>query len=184
MKIIKILSLFVMSLFLVLSNISASIENVEGFTLKSLTDQKVEYNDTVSFEFMERLEAPTPKQNGRGEPLEKLVSDYGDSYINDPYLHDEVVYFRRWQWKEMYSSLDAKAKEKPDYLDTYRLQAEAYLVNKEYKYALSQLDRILRVNPLDVHALSLSILANKCGALSSQTSMRLKALKLVSPNAE
>ena len=167
-----------------LSNISASIENVEGFTLKSLTDQKVEYNDTVSFEFMERLEAPTPKQNGRGEPLEKLVSDYGDSYINDPYLHDEVVYFRRWQWKEMYSSLDAKAKERPDYLDTYRLQAEAYLVNKEYKYALSQLDRILRVNPLDVHALSLSILANKCGALSSQTSMRLKALKLVSPNAE
>ena len=57
-------------------------------------------------------------------------------------------------------------------------------MNKEYKYALSQLDRILRVNPLDVHALSLSILANKCGALSSQTSMRLKALKLVSPNAE
>lgn len=184
MKIIKTLLLFVMSLFLVLSNISVSIENVEGLTLKSLTDQKVEYNDTVSFEFMERLEAPTPKQNGRGEPLEKLVSNYGESYINDPYLHDEVVYFRRWQWKEMYSSLDAKAKERPDYLDTYRLQAEAYLVNKEYKYALSQLDRILRVNPLDVHALSLSILANKCGALSSQTSMRLKALKLVSPNAE
>ena len=184
MKIIKTLSFVVMSLFLVLSNISVLTKNVEGFTLKSLTDQKVEYNDTVSFEFMERLEAPTPKQNGRGEPLEKLVSDYGDSYINDPYLHDEVVYFRRWQWKEMYSSLDAKAKERPDYLDTYRLQAEAYLVNKEYKYALSQLDRILRVNPLDVHALSLSILANKCGALSSQTSMRLKALKLVSPNAE
>ena len=70
MKIIKTLLLFVMSLFLVLSNISVSIENVEGLTLKSLTDQKVEYNDTVSFEFMERLEAPTPKQNGRGEPLE------------------------------------------------------------------------------------------------------------------
>ena len=95
MKIIKKLLLFVMSLFLVLSNISVSIENVEGLTLKSLTDQKVEYNDTVSFEFMERLEAHTTKQNGRGEPLEKLVSDYGDSYINDPYLHDEVVCFRR-----------------------------------------------------------------------------------------
>lgn len=82
---------------------------------------------------MEQLPAPTPKADGRGAPLENLVSNYGDSYVNDPYLHDEVINFRRWEWNDMYTSLDKKVKENLEYLDTYRLQAEAYLVNKNTK---------------------------------------------------
>lgn len=73
----------------------------------------------------------------------------------------------------MYQSLNQKALATPDYLDTYRLQAEAYFVNKNYLEALSQLDQILRRNPLDVHALSLSIVACKATSYKTQTSMRL-----------
>ena len=83
----------------------------------------------------------------------------------------------------MYQSLNQKALATPDYLDTYRLQAEAYFVNKNYLEALSQLDQILRRNPLDVHALSLSIVACKATSYKTQTSMRLQALKLVSQEA-
>lgn len=183
MKFLKLLVTSCVSLATVFSSFTvASATEGKTFPL-SLTDERVEYTQTVAFDFMEQLPAPTPKADGRGAPLENLVSNYGDSYVNDPYLHDEVINFRRWEWNDMYTSLDKKVKENPEYLDTYRLQAEAYLVNKEYKEALSQLDQILRRNPKDIHALSLSILANKCGALGSQTSVRLKALNLIRPEA-
>lgn len=184
MKITKLLLAMCLSLVAIFTNfIDVSAAETTKFPL-TITDSRVEYTQTIAFDFMEKLDAPTAKADGRGAPLENLVSNYGESYVNDPYLHDEVINFRKWEWNAMYTSLDRKAKERPDYLDTYRLQAEAYLVNKEYNQALSQLDRILRVNPKDIHALSLSILANKCGALSSQTGVRLKALKLISPEAE
>lgn len=149
----------------------------------SLTDTHIDYTDTVGFDFSEVLAMPAAKEDGRGEPLEKLVSDYGNSYINDPYLTNEVINFRRWEWGAMYQSLNQKALATPDYLDTYRLQVEAYLVNKNYLEALSQLDQILRRNPLDVHALSLSIVACKATSYKTQTSARLQALKLISPEA-
>ena len=45
----------------------------------------------------------------------------------------------------MYAELDQKAKENPDHLNTYRLQADAYLVNSEFPQALSQLDQYYSV---------------------------------------
>ena len=64
---------------------------------------------------------------------------------------------KRIEWGEMYQSLNQKA--------------------------LSQLDQILRRNPLDVHALSLSIVACKATSYKTQTSARLQALRLISPEA-
>ena len=150
---------------------------------KELNHDRVVYTDSVGFEFSKELPAPTAKKNGRGEPIEHLISNYEDTYLNDPYLHDQVINFRRWEWKEMYESLDKKAQERPDYLDTYRLQAEVYLVNKNYKEALSQLDRILRKNPTDLQALALSALAAKTLESEEQVVARLQALKYVSPKA-
>ncbi|MDN5563684.1 MAG: hypothetical protein L0G49_07920 [Luteococcus sp.] len=86
------------------------------------------------------LPAPKAKADGRGEAMDGQQPDYARSYVRDPFLHAEVIQYRRWQWNAMYSSLDAKAKSKPDYLDTYRLQADAYQVNATYSEALSQLE--------------------------------------------
>lgn len=151
---------------------------------ENLTNERVDYTSEIGFGFYSELPAPGAKDDGRGEPLEKLISNYGDSYANDSILSEDVVRFRRWEWQDLYKSLDQKAQENPDYLNTYRLQAEVYLVNKNYKEAFSQLDRILRRDPSDIHALSLSILAAKVTGEKEQVKNRLAALKYISPEAE
>lgn len=150
----------------------------------NLTNDRVDYTTDIGFDFYEELPAPGAKDDGRGEPLEKLISNYGDSYVADPILNEDVVRFRRWEWQALYQSLDQKAKANPDHLNTYRLQAEVYLVNKNYREAFSQLDRILRRDPSDIHALALSILAAKVTGENEQAKNRLEALKFISPEAE
>lgn len=144
---------------------------------KHLSSTKVEYTDTLGFDFYEHLIAPGSKDNGRGEPIENLVSNYGESYINDELLREDVIRFRRWEWKELYESLNEKANNYPKHLNIYRLQAEVYLVNKNYKEALSQLDKLLRIDPMDKHALTLSILASKTIGEQEQFDKRLAVLQ-------
>lgn len=172
-----------------LSQVSASTLDSKATVTKNhsyinLSNDRVDYTADIGFDFYEVLPAPGAKDDGRGEPLEKLISNYGDSYVNDEILKDDVVRFRRWEWQELYKSLDQKAKENPDHLNIYRLQAEVYLVNKNYREAFSQLDRILRRDPSDIHALALSILAAKVTGEDEQVQNRLEALKYISPEAK
>ncbi|OOF66035.1 YdcF family protein [Rodentibacter sp. Ppn85] len=137
----------------------------------------------LGFTLSNVIEAPKGKETGRGEAIEHLVVKYAQDYENDPYLRDDVKAFRHWEWQKLYRSLDQKVKEKPDYLNTYRLQAEAYLINKDYRQALSQLDQILRRKPDDLHALAVSILAAKTLEDETQVKQRLNALEKRSPQA-
>ena len=93
---------------------------------------------------------------GRGKAMEDLVPMYAEEYVDDPVLKQAVTYFRRWEWTQLYRELDEIVTEDPDYLDAYRLQAEAYMINKNYEAALSQLDRILERDRTDVHALGVT----------------------------
>lgn len=160
------------------SNILSSVHaTTNQQQYKQLSSQRIDYTETLGFDFYEQLVAPGSKENGRGEPIEKLVSNYGESYINDELLKEDVIRFRRWEWKELYASLNEKAINYPNHLNVYRLQAEVYLVNKNYKEALSQLDKLLRIDPLDKHALTLSILASKVIGEQEQFEKRLAVLK-------
>lgn len=144
---------------------------------KELSSTRIDYTDTLGFDFYSQLAIPGSKENGRGKPIENLVSNYGESYINDELLKEDVIRFRRWEWKELYISLNEKVTKYPKNLNIYRLQAEIYLVNKNYKEALSQLDKLLRVDPMDKHALTLSILASKTVGEQEQFEKRLAVLK-------
>lgn len=147
-----------------------------------LTEDRVSIKPGLGYNFHEELPAPSSKKNGGGEPIENLVPAYGKSYIDDDYLKDDVIRFRRWDWKELYESLDRKAKERPEHLNTYRLQAEIYMINKNYNEAFSQIDHVLRRDPLDIHALTLSVLASKVTGNQEQLTSRLAVLKEVSPS--
>lgn len=139
-------------------------------------------NQTLDFELTPDVEMPTPDVSShRGEEIEELVVKYGQSYENDEYLKDDVVLFRRWQWEALYNSLAQKAKDNPRYLNTYRLQAEAYLIKSEYQAALSALDKVLSYNHDDVYALGLSAYVQNIQGNTAQRDARLKALKKVSP---
>lgn len=139
-------------------------------------------NETLDFELTPDVEMPTPDVSShRGEEIEELVVKYGQSYENDEYLKDDVVLFRRWQWEALYNSLAQKAKDNPRYLNTYRLQAEAYLIKSEYQAALSALDKVLSYNHDDVYALGLSAYVQNIQGNTAQRDARLKALKKVSP---
>ena len=139
-------------------------------------------NQTLDFELTPEVDMPTPDVSShRGEEIEELVVKYGQSYENDEYLKDDVVLFRRWQWEALYNSLAQKAKDNPRYLNTYRLQAEAYLIKSEYQAALSALDKVLSYNHDDVYALGLSAYVQNIQGNTVQRDARLKALKKVSP---
>ncbi|HHW7518643.1 YdcF family protein [Mannheimia haemolytica] len=144
-------------------------------------DNISQYDKAFNFVLAKVLPAPKGKEDGRGAPIEHLVIQYAPDYVDDPYLKEDVLNFRRWYWQAMYASLDQKVKEKPTYLNTYRLQAEAYFVNKEYREALSQLDQILRQNPRDVHALAMTVLASRVLEDTEQETARLSALKQLAP---
>lgn len=144
---------------------------------KKLSDNRIDYTENIGFDFYEKMIVPGSKENGRGKPIENLVSNYGDSYIKDELLKEDVIRFRRWEWQELYASLNEKEQLYPHHLNIYRLQAEVYLVNKNYREALSQLDKLLRIDPLDKHALILSILASKVIGEQRQFENRLAALK-------
>ncbi|NYS49407.1 YdcF family protein [Streptococcus danieliae] len=161
----------------------SSDTGVPGNLYTHLTSEKVEIKSGLGYDFYEDLPMPEAKENGRGEPLLPLISDYGNSYIEDPFLKEDVLRFRRWDWNELYSSLDKKVQENPEHLDTYRLQAEIYLVNKKYREAFSQIDKVLRRDPSDIHALSLSVLAAKVTGEKEQVKNRLAVLKHVSRDA-
>ena len=122
----------------------------------------------------EEVDMPIPGKPGRGKAME---------YVDDLVLKQAVTYFRRWEWTQLYRELDEIVTEDPDYLDAYRLQAEAYMINKNYEAALSQLDRILERDRTDVHALGVTtvlmhILENEEGEKE-----RLLALEKVSGQA-
>lgn len=131
----------------------------------------------------EEMAMPIPHTAGRGKPMEELVPKYAEEYVDDPVLKEAVVQFRRWEWTAMYRNLDNIVTENPDYLDAYRLQAEVYMINKNYEAALAQLDRILERDSCDVHALGVSailmrILGNEAGEIE-----RMQALEMVSKEA-
>ena len=131
----------------------------------------------------EEVDMPIPGKPGRGKAMEDLVPMYAEEYVDDPVLKQAVTYFRRWEWTQLYRELDEIVTEDPDYLDAYRLQAEAYMINKDYEAALSQLDRILERDRTDVHALGVTtvlmhILENEEGEKE-----RLLALEKVSGQA-
>ncbi|MFE4920746.1 ElyC/SanA/YdcF family protein [Streptomyces sp. NPDC056661] len=123
------------------------------------------------------LPMPAPKADGRGAVMDGMQPDYARSYARDPELADEVVEYRRWQWSQMYPSLDARQKAAPDDLDVYRLQADAYLVNSSYNQALSQLDQILRRKPNDIQALAVTSLMQSFMGNGDDAQCRIAHLK-------
>ncbi|GHH99733.1 ElyC/SanA/YdcF family protein [Neobacillus kokaensis] len=137
----------------------------------------------LTIQFSPLLPAPAPKADGRGTAIEHLLPEYAKSYENDPYLHDQVIEYRSWGWKAMYTELDQKAKENPDNLNTYRLQADAYLVNSNFPEALSQLDQILQRNPYDIQALAVTSMIQRFEGNKEDENARLKVLQRVSPHA-
>ncbi|WP_338809142.1 ElyC/SanA/YdcF family protein [Neisseria leonii] len=139
---------------------------------------------TVAPTYTEPLPAPVMNApDGRGRAIENLIPRYSPDYENDPYLREQVIQYRRWQWQDLYRSLDLKAQARPDYLNTYRMQAEVYLLNGQYREALSQLDQILRRRPDDLHALGVSIVAAAALDDKEQVAARLNALQKRSPAA-
>lgn len=147
--------------------------------------QNIEIQNKEKPEFLlsDPYPMPIPPSNGRGEAMEYLVPQYGGDYEADPYLKEAVVSFRRWEWSAMYTTLSRLEQEQPDYLDLYRLQAEAYLINKNYEAALSQLDQILRHNIEDIHALSVSIMIKRILGESEGEQQRLAYLEQISLEA-
>ncbi len=126
---------------------------------------------------------PIPPANGRGEAMEHLVPEYASDYEADPYLEEIVTAFRRWQWSAVYAGLSELEQNDPDYLDIYRLQAEVYLINKNYEAALSQLDQILRREPDDIHALAVSIIVKRILGDEEGEGQRLAYLEEISSEA-
>lgn len=137
----------------------------------------------LTIQYSPLLPAPIPKADGRGAAIEHLQPEYAKSYENDPYLQDLVINYRSWEWNEMYAELDQKAKENPDHLNTYRLQADAYLVNSEFPQALSQLDQVLQRNPDDIQALAVTSMIQRFEGNKEDENARLKTLQRVSPQA-
>ena len=139
-------------------------------------------NQTLDFELTEDTGMPTPSvSSSRGEKIENLIVKYGASYENDEYLKEDVVLFRQWQYEKLYNDLVQKAKDNPRYLNTYRLQAEVYLIKSQYQAALAALDKVLYYNHDDVYALGLSAYVQNIQGNTAQRDARLKALKNVSP---
>ncbi|MGW1677490.1 ElyC/SanA/YdcF family protein [Saccharopolyspora sp. NPDC002376] len=126
---------------------------------------------------------PKPKADGRGTAMDGMQPDYARSYARGTQLTDEVVNYRRWEWNQMYTSLDVQQKATPDDLDVYRLQADAYLVNSAYPEALSQLDQILRRKPDDIQALAVTALVQHFMGNSDDARCRLSHLQKQSPAA-
>lgn len=126
---------------------------------------------------------PIPPQQGRGAPIENLIPMYGSSYETDPFFADVVTAFRRWEWNVVYTRLDEMAREDPENLDIYRLQAEVYMINQSYKAALGQLDRVLEQNPEDLHALGVSAILMRILGDKAGEQERLAALERLHPQA-
>ena len=138
-------------------------------------------NETLDFDLTVETGIPTAgNASSRGEEIEHLVPMYATAYENDEYLQNEIKLFRQWQWFDLYTSLDEKTKEYPDHLNTYRLQAEAYLTNSKYVYALAALDNIIERDHDDIHALALTSIIKHFLGDRTQELARLKALKNVS----
>lgn len=116
----------------------------------------IESDEVPGFRLYDSVPMPVPPEQGRGEAIEHLIPMYGADYENDPLFKDTVTAFRRWQWNVVYRNLDDFVTADPENLDTYRFQAEVYLIGSQYKAALGQLDQILRRNPSDIHALGIS----------------------------
>ncbi len=131
----------------------------------------------------EEMSMPIPNKAGRGEPMEDLVPMYAEEFADDPVLKEAVLQFRRWDWPAMYRNLDDIVDENPEYLDAYRLQAEAYMINKNYKAALAQLDRVLERDPRDVHALGVTTVLMRILGDEAGEAERMDALEMVCADA-
>ncbi|MFE7394838.1 ElyC/SanA/YdcF family protein [Streptomyces sp. NPDC057582] len=123
------------------------------------------------------LPMPKPKADGRGAAMDDMVPGYAASYRDDPTLLPFAVDYQRWLWTDMYAGLDALVKAQPDYLDAYRLQADAYLVNSTYPQALGQLDQVLRRSPDDIQALAVTALIQHFLGAQADADCRMAHLK-------
>ena len=131
----------------------------------------------------EEMSMPIPNKAGRGEPMEDLIPMYAEEYAEDPVLKEAVLQFRRWDWPAMYKNLDDIVTENPEYLDAYRLQAEAYMINKNYQAALAQLDRVLERDLGDVHALGVTAILMRILGDKTGEEVRMDALEMVCVDA-
>jgi uncharacterized SAM-binding protein YcdF (DUF218 family) len=140
-------------------------------------------NRNLTIKYSPILPPPAPKADGRGAAIQHLQPKYAKSFENDPYLHDQVINYRSWEWNAMYTELDQKAKENPNHLNTYRLQADVYGLNSNFPEALSQLDQVLQRKPDDIQALAVTSMIQRIEGNKEDVSARLKALQRVSPQA-
>lgn len=162
--------LLLCSVFVLLSNIWINQVNAS------------ESEGSLPFSLSPSISRPSAKSNGRGSEIESLVSQYGIDYEEDPLLQLSVKKARGWYWEDAYKELESVIEENPRYWDAYRLQAELYLVNNEALAARGQIDRVLENNPRDLHALTMSILADQM--LGDQIQVKTKMTYLTSLDPE
>ncbi len=138
-------------------------------------------NETLNFELTGEVDLPQAGAGSlRGPEIENLVPLYATSYEKDTYLKEPIQQFRQWQWFDLYTTLDEKAKSEPKHLNTYRMQAEVYLINSKYSAALSALDHVLEIHHDDIYALGLSTYIKHFLGDRLQELARMKALRNVS----
>lgn len=102
--------------------------------------------------------SPPAPPDGRGAPLESLVPAVGRCYWGDAALRVAVRRLRRWEAGAAYSYLLRLVAQQPELLDAYRLLAEAYQMHYHFREALGALDEVLRRDPVDLHALAVSVM--------------------------
>ena len=151
---------------------------------KSNLDEKIPdqfINETLDFELSNDVDLPQAGAGSlRGTQIENLIPKYATSYEDDKFLEAPIKQFRQWQWFDLYTTLDEKTKEEPKHLNTYRLQAEVYLINSKYSAALAALDHVLKINHDDIYALGLSAYIKHFLGDRLQELSRMKALQNVS----
>lgn len=129
------------------------------------------------------LPAPEAWPDGEGVYTPGQQPHYARSYIQDPFLLDQVLKYRQARWAELYRDLERKLSQRPEHLDTYRLQADAYLVNLNYEEGASQLDQVLCRLPRDVHALAVTATVFRLLGRNEEAANRLRSLEAVASDA-
>lgn len=123
------------------------------------------------------LPVPPPPPDGRGLALDGLRPWAARSYARDPRLAKAVVHLRRWEAAAFYQHLDHEISRDTDFLDAYRLLAEAYQMHYRYPEARAAYDAVLKRNPGDVAALATSALMLWALGEAKESECRLALLR-------
>lgn len=128
-------------------------------------------------ELRDLLPVPTPPPDGRGAALDGLRPWTARSYARDPRLAVAVVHLRRWEAAAFYQHLVEEISHDPDFLDAYRLLAEAYQMHYRYPEARAAYDAVLKRDPSDVGALAASALMLWAFGEDKESACRLASLR-------